>query len=308
MADPLLSTFFDMLRAQRGAAANTIISYGRDLTDAGGFFSKRHTDLLHAKREDLEGFLEQLSKSGLAASTIARKRSALKQYYGFLQSEGHRGDNPAEGLKSPKQHRNLPKVLDAATLHHLIHTARQDDSPQGVRLLCMLELCYGSGLRVSELVSLRLKDVMAFKGQLKNMLTIRGKGGKERLVPLGREAQTMLRAYLDIREQLLEYRDNKPVQSPWLFPYRRADGFITRQQFGVMLKELAMAAGIDPKTISPHKLRHSFASHLLEGGADLRVIQELLGHADISTTQIYTHVATKHLKETVEKAHPLGSG
>lgn len=292
-----------MLRAERGAARNTIESYGRDLADASAYFKKHRTDLLEAERGELEDFLLELSKSGMAASTVARKRSALKQWFGFLQSEQHRGDNPAEGLKSPKQGRSLPKVLDGAALSALITAAQADDSPEGLRQLCMLELCYGSGLRVSELVALKTKDVLAFKGQLKDMLSIRGKGGKERLVPLGRAAKQSIIDYLRVRPHFLVHGHE---ESPWLFPYHRAQGYITRQQFGAMLKELAAAAGVDPSAISPHKLRHSFASHLLEGGADLRVIQELLGHADISTTQIYTHVASKHLADVVKKAHPLG--
>lgn len=298
----ILDAFFDMMRAERGASVSTIENYGRDLTDASGFLAARNTDLLTASRDDLEDFIAALRLDGMASSTIARKRSALKQWYGFLQSEGHRTDHAGEGLQSPKLSRSLPSVLDAGALKQLLDTAMADDSPKGLRRLAMLELCYGSGLRVSELTGLKIKDVLALKGELKEMLSVRGKGGKERLVPLGRAAKKALADYLTVRHVFVTKQKN----SPWLFPYHRAEGYITRQQFGVMLKELAAQANINPQIISPHKLRHSFASHLLEGGADLRVIQELLGHADISTTQIYTHVASKRLRETIESAHPLG--
>lgn len=302
MGAPQLDAFFDMMRAERGASKNTVDNYRRDLLDAAAFFKNRRTDLMGAERADLEAFISSLGSAGMATTTIARKRSALKQWFGFLQSEGERPDNPAEGLEAPKLKRSLPKTLGAEALSKLIDTALEDESPEGLRRIAMLELCYGSGLRVSELVSLKLKDVLALKGQLKDMISVRGKGGKERLVPLGRAAKKALTDYINVRKAFLK----NGQESPWLFPYSRANGYITRQQFGVMLKELALESGIDPKAISPHKLRHSFASHLLEGGADLRVIQELLGHADISTTQIYTHVAGKRLRETIEKAHPLG--
>lgn len=294
-----------MLRAERGASNHTIDAYSRDLRDGAAFLARSGTDLLTAHRGDLEDFLAELFKSGLAATTVARKRSALKQWFAFLQSDGQRSDNPAEGLGSPKQARKLPETLSTNDLAALLRAAEEDTTPEGIRLMAMLELCYGSGLRVSELVGLRLKDITAFKGQLKDMITISGKGSKERLVPLGGAARRVLLEYLAVRQHFLGGQ-KESSQNPWLFPYQRAEGHLTRQQFGVMLKDLATRASIPPRNISPHKLRHSFASHLLEGGADLRVIQELLGHADISTTQIYTHVTTTRLREIVEGAHPLG--
>lgn len=297
----LIEAFAEMMAAERGASANTLAAYAKDLQDASDYFGKKR--LHRATQKDLEAYIAHLTKSGLSPSSVARKLSALKQFFDFLLSENHRADNPAATLTAPKQGKRLPKALSQAEIETLLTSARQDRSPAGIRLLAMLELVYGSGLRVSELVGLRLAAIpLKPKSELGEMLFVRGKGNKERLVPLNANARQALGDYLAFRKTFLQAGE----ESPYLFPYHRAQGYITRQQFGVMLKELALVAGIDPEKVAPHALRHSFASHLLEGGADLRVIQELLGHADITTTQVYTHIARARLKKAVTEHHPLG--
>ncbi|MDX2074144.1 MAG: site-specific tyrosine recombinase XerD [Alphaproteobacteria bacterium] len=304
--------FLEMMAAERGASANTLAAYGRDLRDAAADFAARKKQFLRARKGDIEAYLATLSEAGLSAQTQARKLSALRQFFAFAYQEKMRADNPAATLETPKLSRPLPKALSLEDIKTLIAQARTDDSPKGLRMQAMLELMYGAGLRVSELVSLPLSALRLAAGSSNvtaESMIIRGKGSKERLVPLNHNARMALSKYLTIRHVFLpstEYR--VPSTNNYLFPYHRADGTITRQQFGVMLKELAQGCGIDPKKISPHGLRHSFASHLLEGGADLRVIQELLGHADIATTQIYTHIAGGRLKKLVEEKHPLAKG
>lgn len=295
----LIEQFTEMLVAERGAAANTVAAYRRDLEGLLEFAGKK--SLLKLTKADLENFLSTLAGEGLSASSQARKLSAIRQFYHFLYGEELRGDDPAVNLTSPKLGRRLPKTLATGSIDKLLAAAAKDKSAEGVRMTAMLELVYGAGLRVSELVSLKLSAVQLRQSKVLDFLLVRGKGSKERLVPLGTKAQSALEDYLNVRQYFL----GKNEKSAFLFPYARADGYITRQQFGVMLKKLAMEAGVDPSSISPHKLRHTFASHLLEGGADLRVIQELLGHADLSTTQIYTHVAKERLKKLVESHHPL---
>ena len=300
----LVAQFMEMMVANRGASANTIDAYQRDLRDFLSYIIRKKTSLIDVSQKLIESFLTQLGHAGMSAQTVARKLSALRQLYQFLYSEKLRADNPTSTLESPKLGRRLPKSLSMADVTALLDTARNDNTPKGVRLQAMVELMYGAGLRVSELVGLKLSDLQMAPGSkdvTNDFITVRGKGNKERIVPLNNKAKDALSAYLAMRPSFI--RDNKP--SPWLFPYHRAEGYITRQQFGVMLKELAITAHIDPEKISPHTLRHSFASHLLEGGADLRVIQELLGHSDISTTQIYTHVTGERLKKLVRDNHPL---
>jgi integrase/recombinase XerD len=301
-AQELIGQFLEMMRAERGASANTADAYRRDLTDFAGWLARQKLTLSRVRKDHLAAYIASLGQAGMAASTAARRLSALRQFFDFLFSEKHRADNPAAALESPKQGRSLPGTLGAADVVRLIEAARVDTSPSGLRLSAMLELVYGAGLRVSELVSLKLAAIQPRAGQpVSDFLLITGKGNKERLVPLGSQARAALADYLAARPAFLR----EGAASAWLFPYHRAKGYLTRQQFAVMLKELALAAGLDPEAISPHTLRHSFASHLLEGGADLRVIQELLGHADISTTQIYTHVAGERLKKLVREHHPL---
>ena len=313
-----IEAFLEMMAAERGASANTLAAYSRDLRDFSAFCG----NLERTSRNKIEAYMASLSDAGMAATSIARKLSAIKQLFAFLYSEKIRADNPAITLETPKLGKKLPQTLTQTDILVLIETAAQDDSPKGIRLQAMLELMYGAGLRVSELVSLPFAALHIPEGMKSveaEFLIVRGKGNKERLVPLGLKSREALSRYLAVRHvfQSSEFgvqssekntklnSELRTPNSPYLFPYARAEGYITRQQFGVMLKELAIKAGIDPEKISPHTLRHSFASHLLEGGADLRVIQELLGHSDIATTQIYTHVAGERLKKLVQEKHPL---
>jgi integrase/recombinase XerD len=306
-SNPFIDQFLEMMAAERGAAANTIDAYRRDLRDFLGYVAKKKQTLETISRSGIESFLAGLASEGLSSQTVARKLSTIRQLFAFLYMEKLRGDNPTATLETPKLAKRLPKVLTIDDVLRLIDAAHKDASPKGLRLTAMLELMYGAGMRVSELITLKLSALQVREGGKRvtvDALLITGKGNKERLVPISSKAQIALSAYLDIRPVFLPSGEKK-IESPYLFPYSRAAGYITRQQYGVMLKELAISAGIDPEKISPHTLRHSFASHLLEGGADLRVIQELLGHSDISTTQVYTHVASSRLKKLVNEKHPL---
>ncbi len=282
-----------MMVAERGAAYNTVQSYKRDLDDAGAFLAARKTTFLRTDKSVLEAYLASLSKSRFSARTVARRLSSLRQFFHFLYTEDLRNDNPCTSLDSPKQPRRLPASLTAEDVALLIAQAQAEED---VRCVALLELLYASGVRVSELVTQPLAGIHRAQAQAQPFLIVRGKGNKERIVPLHHTAMEALQAYLVIR---------KPKDSVWLFPSRGREGHLTRQRFGQMLKGVALRAGLDPEKISPHALRHSFASHLLAGGADLRVIQELLGHADISTTQIYTHVEQDRLVRLVTAHHPL---
>ena len=298
-----LEDFLAMLAAERGAAKNTLDAYRRDLEDAAGRLLKRKKLLEEAETEDLRALFSQFSASGLAPSTAARKRAALRQFFLFLQAEKLRKDNPVDGLDAPKQKRPLPKTLSIAEVDRLIATAferveRADQTPasrmRAARMAALLELIYATGLRVSELLALpsrvaRMKD---------RLLAVRGKGGRERLVPLTERSKNAIARYLELGGDVL-------IASAWLFPSDSESGHMTRQAFARDLKELASEAGLSPRLISPHVLRHAFASHLLQGGADLRIVQQLLGHADIGTTQIYTHLPDERLKGLVRDLHPL---
>lgn len=290
----LIELFLDMMGAERGAGANTLAAYSRDLGDFAG-----HAQLRDAGREQVRDFLNSLSQSGLAASTQARKLSALRQFYGFLYAEGMRADDPTQTLAAPRASRPLPKILSGGDLDAMLQTAMQDESPEGLRLTCIVEMLYGGGLRVSELAGLKLAAVRTHEG----FIRIIGKGNKERLTPLNVSARAALDAYLAVREEFVPKQDQN---NRFLFASRGAEGFLTRRRFHQLLKGLALKAGIDPAKVSPHVLRHAFATHLVEGGADLRSVQTLLGHADIATTQIYTHVARDRLSRVVQAAHPLG--
>ena len=280
------------MTAERGAARNTVLSYARDLEDASAFLKARKRSFENAAREDLEAYSASLARDGLSPRSVARKLSSLRQLFHFLYTENRRSDNPVTLLSTPKQPRTLPSSLTADDIMTLLAQARQKND---LRLTAMLELLYASGLRVSELVTLPARALERKGQQGYAFLTVRGKGNKERMVPLHDAAVDAVMAYMAVR----------PDDPKWLFPSRGKEGHVTRQRFGQMLKELALASGLDPEKISPHVLRHSFASHLLAGGADLRVIQELLGHADISTTQIYTHVEQERLTRLVTSHHPL---
>ena len=296
-ADTLVESFLEMMVAERGAARNTILSYARDLEEARAFIKAHKSTFETVDKHQLEAYVISLGKAGLSPRTVARRISSLRQFFHFLYTESSRTDNPAAELDAPKQSRNLPKSLTAEDITALIAAAR---AAGDLRLSAMLELLYASGLRVSELVTLPAR-AFEKKGQGFAFLIVRGKGNKERMVPLYDAAVDALHAYLEARKK----KQGKDSESKWLFPSRGAAGHITRQRFGQLLKALAIKAGLDPEKISPHTLRHSFASHLLAGGADLRVIQELLGHADISTTQIYTHVEQERLTKLVTRHHPL---
>ena len=289
----LVEAFLDMMSAERGAGANTLAAYRRDLLDFMG-----HADPAKASREQVRGFLTGLSTSGMAASTQARKLSALRQFYGFLYGEGIRSDDPTQTIEAPQARRPLPKILSGNDLEAMLATAAQDRTPQGLRLTLIVEMLYGGGLRVSELAGLTLAAVRTRE----NFIRITGKGNKERLSPLSPAAREALDAYLDVRAAFVPQDDKN---NRYLFSSRGEGGFLTRRRFHQLLKELALKAGVNPDKVSPHVLRHAFATHLVEGGADLRSVQTLLGHADIATTQIYTHVARDHLTKVMRGAHPL---
>jgi integrase/recombinase XerD len=302
----LVELFLDMLAAERGAGQNTLDAYRNDLADLGSHLRAAGKTIVAAKTDDLRGFLSALAERGFKASSLARRLSAVRQLYRFLYAEGKRSDDPAAVLEGPKRGRSLPKVLSIAEVDALLAQARQEmeeaEAPVGkrlraARLLSLLEVVYATGLRVSELVAL---PASAAKRD-QRMLVVRGKGGKERLVPLNQAAKGAMADYLALRGEA--GRDSK-----WLFPSFGETGHLTRQHFARELKVLGAACGIAPARLSPHVLRHAFASHLLHNGADLRVVQTLLGHADISTTQIYTHVLEERLKALVRDLHPLTDG
>jgi integrase/recombinase XerD len=302
-----ISLFLDMVTAERGGAANTLDAYSCDLGDLAGYLTTRKRTISSATTADLRGYLAALTDRGFAASSVARRLSAIRQLYRFLLAEGHRNDDPAAIIEGPKRGRPLPKVLSVAEVDRLIAAARQavDASRtrglarlRALRLLCLLELLYASGLRISELIALPASAARRDD----DMLIVRGKGGKERLVPLNGAAKSAMRDY---RAALVEWNRDRASQSKWLFASFGEDGHLTRQHAARELKDLAVAAGLRPEQVSPHVLRHAFASHLLHNGADLRVVQTLLGHADISTTQIYAHVPDERLKSLVRDLHPL---
>ena len=291
-----------MMAAERAAAANTLKAYGKDLADAEGHLAPRGVDLASATAEDVEAYFIQLGARGLSPATAARRRAAVRQFYRFVLGERWRADDPSRRVDAPKKGRPLPKVLTRAEVDALIAAAAAKDGAAGLRLAALIETIYASGLRVSEAVSLTLAMVARDPAYL----MVRGKGGKERLAPLNGPARTAIKAYLEVRQSFLPKlvkEGDKP--NPWLFPSRGQAGRLTERRFAQLLDEAARDAGVDPAKVSPHVLRHAFATHLLEGGADLRVVQTLLGHADIATTQIYTHVAEDRLREVVETKHPM---
>jgi integrase/recombinase XerD len=300
-----LALFLDMLSAERGAAAHTIEAYTRDLSEFLAFLAAKGRHAGDATADHLRAFLAGLARKGLAPASRARKLSAIRQFFRFLLAEGLRADDPCSAIDSPKLGRPLPKILSLAEVETLLETAKRaaDTASEGtarrraLRLYAALETLYATGLRVSELIGLPRKVLSADD----RVLTVKGKGGRERLVPLNEAARGALAGHLNaVRAD----EEERGAPSPWLFP-SAGGGHLTRQRFGQELKALARAAGIDPARVSPHVLRHAFASHLLERGADLRTVQQLLGHADISTTQIYTHVLEERLRRLVEEHHPL---
>ncbi len=296
-----VDSFLEMLAAERGSAANTIEAYRRDLEDFSAFAAARKRPPENADTALVRAYLGRLSGAGMAPGTSARRLSALRQFFRFLYAEGLREDDPCAAVDSPRRGRSLPKHLDEREVERLLDAARAREGVPGLRLVALLEVLYATGLRVSELVGLPLSAMPRDD----RMMIVRGKGGKERMVPLSDPAVAALSAYLPLRESFAAGRAGGA--SPWMFPSRARDGHLTRARLGQLLKQLAVDAGIDPRRVSPHVLRHSFASHLLAHGADLRSLQRMLGHADISTTQIYTHVLDERLKALVRDAHPLSS-
>jgi integrase/recombinase XerD len=293
----LIALFLDMMSAERNAAPNTVTAYQRDLADLASWLSGKGITLDAASSDDLRAWLAMLSRAGLAPTTQARKTSATRRFYRFLFSEGLSRDDPGAVLDTPKCGRPLPKVLSVNDIEALIATARQDGNAKGLRLQCLIEMLYAGGLRVSELLTLPFPPLSGDR----RFLMVRGKGGKDRIAPMSPEALAALDAYLVIRERFL----SKGAPSPFLFPSRGKEGHLTRQHFALELKKVATTAGLDRAKVSPHVLRHAFATHLLAGGADLRTLQTLLGHADIATTQIYTHLQDDELQRTVQERHPL---
>jgi integrase/recombinase XerD len=301
----LVGDFLAMMAAERGAAANTLEAYRRDLADYVAYLAGRGSGPLSAATDDIRAYLGDLDARGFRPSSAARRLSSIRQFHKFLYVEGRRGDDPGVVLEGPRQGARLPKTLSVAQVGRLLAAAAEgiDDErrPPGERLraartACLLEILYATGLRVSELVSLPLSAASVREP----LLTIRGKGGRERLVPLSGAALTAIARY-----RALADRHAGGSKGAWLFPADSASGHLTRQAFARDLKTVAALAGIAAKTVSPHVLRHAFASHLLQNGADLRVVQELLGHADVSTTQIYTHVLDERMKAMVRDLHPL---
>ena len=299
----LIESFLDMMSAERGASINTLSAYRRDLLDFHGWLAGRGGDAKRAVRDDVRAYLAKLAEAGIAGSSQARRLSALRQFFGFLYADGIRSDDPTVAIDAPKRGRPLPKILSREDMELLIDTAavQAGESAEGVRLACIVEVLYASGLRVSELATLPLAAARNRDG----VLLVKGKGGKERLAPLNPRAREAIARWIDVRERFLPRGERRRHAERFLFPSRSAECHLTRRRLHQMLKALALEAGLDPDKLSPHVLRHAFATHLVEGGADLRSVQTLLGHADIATTQIYTHVARDRLAATVAAAHPL---
>ena len=307
MSDTWISTFLDAQAAELGAARNTLLAYGRDLKDVAEWLTGRGADFNSAEQADIEAYLIHCDAQGLAKSTRARRLSAIKQLYRFAFEEGWRDSNPAIQIASPGQDKRLPKTLDEAEVDALLVSARAFGRGDHDRMrdTCLMELLYATGMRVSELVGL---PVSSARGD-PQMLLILGKGGKERMVPLSPPARAALGAWIAVRDDKQAAAEAKGVQtSRFLFPSRGASGHLTRHWFYARIKSIAVHAGVDPSKVTPHTLRHAFATHLLAGGADLRAIQTMLGHADVATTEIYTHVVDERLTQLVLDHHPLAKG
>jgi integrase/recombinase XerD len=311
-----LNKFLDMIKAERGLAKNTLISYKNDLE----YFIKNTKNPIKITALDIKNHLRQLYSDGISENSLSRKISSIKQFFNFLQLEEIIKENPALLIEHPKHSKKIPKYLTEKEVDTLLKNAKRNKTPSGIRFYCMLELLYATGLRVSELVSIPISAIQKkYKKDgffnIDNFLIIKGKGNKERLVVINKTAKNILKDYLDLRTSLLGEKHSK-----WLFTIMvkfptkknypdklkyKKDNHISRQVFALILKELALKSNIDEEKVSPHIIRHSFATHLLNNGADLRVLQELLGHSDISTTQIYTHILDSKLKNIVNTLHPL---
>jgi integrase/recombinase XerD len=305
----LTSLFLDMLAAEQGAGDNTLDAYRRDLEDFSAFLARGGQDFAGAETQALRDYLADLDGRGFKSSSVARRLSAMRHLFRFLLNERIRSDDPAAILSGPKRGRGLPKVLSIADVDRLLTRAKElcgapeasaTQRLRALRLYCLLEVLYATGLRVSELVALPLSA----SRRDARMIVVRGKGDKERLVPLNQASRQAMADYLAAMQELQPDK-KKNLSSKWLFPSFGESGHLTRQHFARDLKELTAAAGLPPRLVSPHVVRHAFASHLLHNGADLRIVQTLLGHSDISTTQIYTHVVEERLKSLVRDLHPL---
>jgi integrase/recombinase XerD len=300
----MIEAFLEMMSAERGASKNTLAAYQRDLEHAAAFLKSRRKNLNTANGKALHAYIAHLYAENLTARTVARRISCLRQFFRFCCSENLRSDDPTLSLDTPKQSKALPKYLSQEEISNLLAAAEKDPSPEGIRLLAILELLYATGLRISELVTLQLKPIEKLlsiaESKTASAINIIGKGQKERVVLLHHKAIKTLRAYLSCREYFDKGRKTK-----WFFPSRREGVALSRQYVFLAIRALGPSANIDYERLSPHVLRHSFASHLLHNGVDLRSLQTLLGHADISTTQIYTHIPAQKLKETIERLHPL---
>ena len=294
-----LESFLEMMAAERGVSANTLSAYGADLRHFSRYLAPAGGTLERATAAHIRGYLASLAGAGIKPVTAARRLSTLRQFYRHLLTDRLRGDDPTAVIDGPRRGRTLPKVLSEGEVDALLAAARDRDPPDRPRLVALIELLYATGLRVSELVGLPMSAL----AHDPRFLVVCGKGDKERLVPLNDAARRALEAYGAVRQRYLGARP----ASRWLFPSRAGSGHLTRHRFAQLLKELAAAAGIDPARVSPHVLRHAFASHLLDHGADLRSVQQMLGHADISTTQIYTHVLRERLTKLVGEHHPLAA-
>ncbi len=305
-----IESFLEMMAVERGAAENTLQAYRRDLDHAREFLAGEGTGLCAAATESIRHYIHHLDEEGFAPSSLQRRMSALRQFFKFLYAEGVRGDDPTSPIEGARKARSLPKILSEAEVDALIGQAEQDAAApdlsapaltRALRMHALVELLYATGLRVSELVSLP-RSVLRSRQRL---IVVRGKGNKERMVPVGERARDALQRFAAALKASPSAERNGSHESPWLFPALSESGHLTRQGFARDLKALAIRAGIAPDRVSPHVLRHAFASHLLQNGADLRAVQELLGHADIGTTQIYTHVLEERLLRLVTDHHPL---
>lgn len=296
-----IEAFLDTLRAERGAADNTIEAYRRDLEDASAFLRAEGGSLREASEQTLAAYVRDLTERGLADATAARRLAALRRFFRFELGDNERSDNPVSRIDGPRLRRDPPDVLSREEVARLIDAAQGPD-PSDIRTVCLIELLYGAGLRASECCDLPLS---ALPSGGATTLIVRGKGDKERLAPLGRKALIALQSYMSVRDTFLPRSAQRKTAERYVFPSRGTGGRITRRRLGQILETLALKAGIRSDRVSPHALRHAFATHLLAGGADLRVVQLLLGHADISTTQIYTHVVTDELRDLLETSHPL---
>ena len=296
-AGPAVDAFLEMMAAERGASPNTIEAYGRDLEEFAQFVVARGARIEVATADQVRDYLRMNSRKGLASATMARKLSVLRGYFAFLLGEGVRRDDPCAAMDAPRLGRRLPKTMSQDEVGRILAIARDRDGADGRRLTALLEILYATGLRVTELVTLPISAL----SRDRRVLVVRGKGGKERMVPLGAPARRAIELYLADRGKV--ERSGAAVR--FLFPGRSGPGHLSRSHFARLLKRLGTKAGIDPRRVSPHVLRHAFATHLVDHGADLRSVQQMLGHADISTTQIYTHVADSRRKTLVAERHPL---